>query len=194
MKQQLYQSIQHKQAKGSTESQRPEPCFFPNKRPSLRACRGHGLHHPNQREHLLWERPKTKRVGEKVNNETLWSRFPSCAASSVNINRIYRLSALRFSQINSVWVRLVALPLWELAYLGDAHVLLEVLEDVDYTLKEIGHLPILPLPSHSSAMVQWDKLLAQWANGLIMGEGILNKHTQESPHRQPACAGDWGWL
>lgn len=183
--------------------------FFPNKRPSLWACRGCGLHHPYQRNLLHWERPETKSCfplgekakvrGKKVNNETLWSRFPSCAASSVNINRIFRLSAPWFSQINSVWVSLVlvSLPLWELAYLGDAHVLLEVLKHVDYTLKEIGHLPILPLSSHSSAKVQWDKLLAHyydWANIPILGKCILNKHTQESLHHQPACAGDWGSL
>ncbi len=45
------------------QNQRPEPCFFHNKRPSLWACRGHGLHHPNQREQL--GKAQNKESGEK---------------------------------------------------------------------------------------------------------------------------------
>lgn len=45
-----------------------------------------------------------KVVKKKVNEETLWSRRPSCVASSVNINRILIFSVLWFIQINSAWV------------------------------------------------------------------------------------------
>lgn len=93
--QQLYRSIQHKQAVGSSESYRP--ASFLRKEPSLRACRGRGTHHPvtesstsakrqKQRAAFRWEKV------EKVNKETLWNRFPSCTASLVNKNRIQSAS------------------------------------------------------------------------------------------------------